>query len=110
LNNERRTEPRHPLVITIELSVERATSLHACENLSAGGAFFRHAVPYHVGTRVQVSFALPGDAQPFRCEGEVVNVPDPRDYGMGVRFIGLAEEERARIAEFARRFGAEVAS
>jgi uncharacterized protein (TIGR02266 family) len=108
--SERRIEPRHPVVITIELAVDRGLSLNACENLSAGGAFFRHAVPYKVGTQVHVSFGLPGDARPVRCLGEVVNVPDPREYGMGVRFIGLAEEERARIAAFTERVSQGAAS
>ena len=102
---ERRTEPRHQVVITIELAMQRGLSLNACQNLSAGGAFFRHAVPYKIGTQVQVSFDLPGDSRRVRCQGEVVNVPDPREYGMGVRFIGLTDEERARISAFVERYG-----
>jgi hypothetical protein len=53
-----------------------------------------------VGTRVQLSFTLPGEGTALRCEGEVVNVPDARSYGMGVRFVGLAPEDRARLLTF----------
>jgi len=101
--SERRAEPRHNVVITIELAVERAHSLHACENLSAGGAFFRHAIPYKVGTQVHVTFGLPGERELIRCEGEVVNVPRPLEYGMGVKFLGLPDDVRARIAKFAEQ-------
>lgn len=98
---DRRAEPRHPVTITVELAVDRSLSLHACENLSAGGAFFRHAIPYEVGTAVQVTFGLPGEQELLRCRGEVVSVPTPGEYGMGVKFLGLSDEARARIASFA---------
>ena len=100
---DRRAEPRHPVVLTIELALGRSLSLHACENLSSGGAFFRHAIPFQVGTAVQVTFSLPGEHELIRCTGEVVNVPMPGEYGMGVKFLGLADEVRARIASFAER-------
>ena len=101
--SDRRSEQRHNVVITIELAFERAHSLHACENLSAGGAFFRHAIPYRVGTKVAVTFGLPGERELIRCEGEVVNVPRPQEYGMGVQFLGLPDDVRARIAKFAEQ-------
>ena len=100
---DRRSEARHPVVITIELGHGRSASLHACENLSAGGAFFRHAIPFEVGTVVDVTFSLPGESTLLKCQGEVVNVPQPKEYGMGVKFHGLDEGERARIASFAER-------
>lgn len=100
---DRRTETRHPVVITIELAHGRSLTLHACENLSAGGAFFRHAIPFEVGTVVDVTFGLPGESALLKCKGEVVNVPQPKEFGMGVKFIGLSEAERARVAAFAER-------
>ena len=103
MSEERRVEQRHKVVITIELAFERALSLHACENLSAGGAFFRHAIPYKVGTQVQVTFSLPGERELIRCSGEVANVPHPLEFGMGVKFIGLSDDQRARITAFAER-------
>jgi hypothetical protein len=103
VSSERRTETRHPVVITIELSLGSSLSLHACENLSAGGAFFRHAIPFQVGTMVSVTFGLPGQSGLIRCQGEVVNVPAPKEYGMGLKFSGLAAAEQARIVAFAEK-------
>jgi hypothetical protein len=45
---------------------------------------------------------LPGDSVAIRTDGEVVNVPDKRGYGMGIRFLGLAPADAARIEAFAR--------
>lgn len=101
--SDRRIETRHNVVITIELALDRSLSLHACENLSSGGAFFRHAIPYKVGTVVNVTFSLPGETELIRCQGEVVNVPRPQEYGMGVKFLGLSDSQRTCIAEFVEK-------
>ena len=103
--NERRSAARHNLTLTVEVSLGNSLSLHACENLSAGGAFFRHAIPFKVGTRVDVKFTLPGEQAPIHCKGEVANVPAPADFGMGVRFVGLSSEEEQRIGDFAALYG-----
>lgn len=105
-DSDRRSAARHNVVITIELSHENSLSLHACENLSSGGAFFRHAIPFKVGTLVNVSFSLPGEARLIRCQGEVVNVPHPKDYGMGVKFLGLSDAEQTAVGAFAEQAAA----
>jgi uncharacterized protein (TIGR02266 family) len=102
---ERRQTPRHQLTLTVEISLGSSLSLHACENLSSGGAFFRHAIPFTVGTLVDVKFTLPGEHLAIHCKGEVANVPSPREYGMGVKFVGLTAEEQERIGRFAAQFG-----
>src|SRR5438270_3784010 len=95
---ERRRASRVPVSITIELRNERGFSLHASSNLSVGGAFFDRSIPHPVGAKVTVSFTLPGDAKPIVCQGEVVNVPDTKSFGMGVRFLDLGGPDRARLA------------
>lgn len=98
---DRRSTARHPVTLTIELAHARSVTLNACENLSAGGAFFRHAIPFEVGTVVEVTFGLPGERSLLKCRGEVVNLPTPGEFGMGVKFLDLSDDERARIAAFA---------
>jgi uncharacterized protein (TIGR02266 family) len=99
---ERRRSDRVPIALSVEVRDGRGFSIHASRDLSEGGVYFDRAIPHAVGTRVQLSFTLPGDGQALRCEGEVVNVPDARSYGMGVRFVGLAAEDRARLLSFLR--------
>jgi uncharacterized protein (TIGR02266 family) len=108
VSSERRAAPRHSVTIPVELSHGTSFSLHACNNLSSGGAFFRHAIPFHIGTLVDVKFTLPGDHLAIHCKGEVANVPAPEDFGMGVRFVGLTGDEQQRIGQFASRWGEAV--
>ena len=102
---DRRADPRHPVAITMELSAGNDLYFHVSGNLSKGGAFFNRAIPHPIGTKVQLTFQLPGeDPTPIRCQGEVVNIPERGDgLGMGVKFLDLSEEDKARIEAFAER-------
>ena len=104
MGQERRKETRHNVVITVEITCGTSLSLQACENLSGGGAFFRHAIPFKVGTTVTVRFTLPGERRDIQCQGEVANVPIKGSYGMGVKFLGLSDDERQRINKFAEQY------
>ena len=48
------------------------------------------------------TFSLPGEGRNIRCEGEVVNVPDKKGYGMGIRFVNISPADAHRIEAFAR--------
>lgn len=99
---ERRRAARANVVITVEIRDERGFSLYSTRDISSGGVFFDRAIPHPVGELVELSFTLPGDPAPIRCRGEVVNVPDARGYGMGIRFVELREADGQRIGAFAR--------
>jgi hypothetical protein len=53
-----------------------------------------------VGSTVGVSLRLPGEDSAIECEGEVVNVPDTASFGMGVRFLNMSADDRARLEAF----------
>lgn len=97
--SERRRAARVPVSVPIEIRTDRGFSLHSTSDLSAGGAFFGRAIPNEVGSRVSVAVNLPGEP-PILCEGEVVNVPDRRNFGMGVRFLNLSEDDQKRLEAF----------
>ncbi len=99
--DERRRGARHPVEIAVEISFGSQLHIHATGNLSAGGAFFHRAIPYAVGTKVRLKLHLPGDPKAVECDGEVVNVPNKKDLGMGVRFLELSQDDRRRLDEFA---------
>jgi uncharacterized protein (TIGR02266 family) len=99
---ERRRAARVHVAIAIELRDARGFSLHSSKDLSTGGAFFDRAIPHAVGSIVRVSFKLPGDDVPLTCDGEVVNVPDLKEFGMGVRFSNLSESDLQRMEVFTR--------
>ena len=97
---ERRKAVRLPVVIPIEVRDAHGFSLHSSSDLSVGGVYFDRAIPHQVGTKVELSFSLPGSDQAIVCAGEVVNVPDAHQYGMGVRFLDLKAEHEALLQQF----------
>jgi uncharacterized protein (TIGR02266 family) len=100
--DERRGGARHPVEVAVEISHGTQMHIHATGNLSGGGAFFHRAIPYAVGTQVQLKIHIPGEPQPVECDGEVVNVPNKKELGMGVRFQGLTAKDAQRLDTFAK--------
>jgi uncharacterized protein (TIGR02266 family) len=73
-------------------------------NVSRNGMFLRSQYVDEHGAAVEVSFALPGDRQPVALTGTVVRVHEsPLCPGMAIRFVGMAEVARRRLAEFMSR-------
>lgn len=97
---ERRRAVRVSVVIPIEVRDDHGFSLHSCSDLSVGGVYFDRAIPHPVGSRVELSFRLPGSDRSIRCGGEVANVPDVHQYGMGVRFLSLAPADERELIAF----------
>lgn len=102
---DRRAHERTPVAITMELTAGNDLYFHVSANLSEGGAFFNRAIPHPIGTEVALTFQLPGDdPTPVRCRGEVVNIPQQGEgLGMGVRFLDITDEDRARVVAFTER-------
>ena len=76
-------------------------------NVSEGGLFVATHRVREVGSRIEITFTLPGDDRPIvartevkwvRVHNEQSNVPP----GMGLMFIDIAPESIARIAAFVR--------
>jgi len=99
---ERRQALRANVVIAVEVRDSRGFSLHSTRDISSGGVYFDRAIPHSVGARVQLAFTLPGETKAIRCDGEVVNVPDKRGYGMGIRFLDLSPADATLIENFAK--------
>lgn len=97
---ERRRAERVELAITVELRDGRGFSLQSSKDISVGGVFFDRAIPYAVGSQVELTFTLPDETERIQCLGEIVNVPDKTGYGMGVRFINLKAEQQQQLEHF----------
>ena len=97
---ERRRAARVSVVIPIEVRDARGFTLHSSSDLSTGGVYFDRAIPHQVGSKVELSFNLPGDDRNIVCAGEVVNVPDAHAYGMGVRFLDLSAADQSILDAF----------
>ena len=72
-------------------------------NLSVGGIFLENTIPHPKGTIVNLQFTLPGDTQPLKVRGEIVNAAASDELGMGIKFIDVDPEVQRRISEFVQR-------
>jgi uncharacterized protein (TIGR02266 family) len=80
-------------------------------DISATGIFVRTNAPEPPGTQLNLRFTPTGASAPLELEGEVIWInpyrpghSDNLHPGMGIRFIGLEEPERKRLAEFIKTF------
>lgn len=87
----------------------RETFLYASiANISEFGIFVRTQEPLEVGTRLTLNFTPPGSDEAFVLHGQVqwVNVvrmlADNPNPGMGIRFVDLTSEARARLIDTVR--------
>jgi len=97
LQRERRKAKRHPLEITIEVSIGRDLLFQATRDVSRDGAFLLRAIPYEVGTKAKLKILLPDGGAPIECKGEVANVPDTAEVGMGLKFLDISAQDQRRI-------------
>jgi hypothetical protein len=100
------SEQRRHRRISVEMWVEErhdgVTYFQRATNLSLGGVWLEGTIPHPRGTRIELSFTLPGDAQPIVTAGEVVGEVDEAHLGMHVRFldVGVTGPVRARLESF----------
>lgn len=87
----------------------RDTFLYASiANISEFGIFVRTQEPLEVGTRLILRFSPPGSDEPFVLHGQVqwVNavrmLADNPNPGMGIRFVDLNADARARLIDAVR--------
>jgi uncharacterized protein (TIGR02266 family) len=98
---ERRNEPRVTIDLWVEEHTDDALYFQRATNLSTGGLFLERTLPHAPGTVVDIDLRLPGDARPLRVKAEVVPATS-REFGMGLRFVGLSESDKSRISDYLR--------
>jgi uncharacterized protein (TIGR02266 family) len=82
-------------------------------NISRGGIFINTRNPLPVGSVVRLIISLPDAAFPFDLTGRVIRVQphDPQadqTSGMGIEFMDVDDEKRARLERFVDRLRAEL--
>ncbi len=101
---ERRNSERLPVEMWVEEATDRELYFQRSANISRGGIFLERTIPHTLGTEVSLRFTLPGDEEPIRVKGEIVNVnEDQPGLGMGIKFLDLSEAARERILAFINR-------
>ncbi len=92
-------------VLEFEYTTEGVVQMARIEDLSEGGAFVDSVHPLDEGTELEFCLRLPDGDEAI--SGKATVVWRQPTIGMGIRFVGLSEEERERIkfyvaAEFFR--------
>ncbi len=100
---ERRESPRIPVEMWVEESTERELYFQRSANISVGGIYLENTIPHPKGTVVNLQFTLPGDTQPIKVRGEIVNAAAADELGMGIKFLQVATDDERRIKEFVTR-------
>lgn len=93
------------LLVQIETEMESGSSNVVAQtvNLSESGMLLRSAPLAPVGSEARLTFTLPGDGDAIVARAEVVRHSAPElelVTGIGVRFIDLPAEARARLRDF----------
>lgn len=101
--SDRRAYPRVPAEMWVEETSGDGRYFRRSGNLSHGGLHLDRAIPLPVGSRVTLSFTLPGDAVPVEVLAEVVSISPGSDLGMGVKFVGVDAAAQGRIDAYLTR-------
>jgi len=106
-SDDRRQAQRFDKVFTVYISGAWGAAFGIARNISDGGMFIETCDPYPLGSRMQVTFALPsGGETEMTAVGEVVHLcflnrtagGGQREVmvGMGIRFLNFLEKEETR--------------
>jgi type IV pilus assembly protein PilZ len=92
---EQREYPRAPIELKVDYKKLNSFFADYTKNISKGGTFIRTKKSLPVGTRFLFRLGVPGRAEPFQLNGDVVHASAvEREPGMGIRFVWSDELER----------------
>ena len=97
---ERRKDPRHGFQIDALVEWDSQTLRTLLTDISLGGMFLATNKPLWVGTTFSVQLLL---GEPLRVNCVVRRVVPGR--GMGVMFVNLTDEARARLEKLVEKLG-----
>lgn len=103
LNVQQRRFPRVPVKVQVLYGSRRDRLAGTTRDLSPEGMLIEAAEAVPPGTRLEIEFTLPGQAQALHVQGEVVRVTrlgGGSKHGLGVRFADPPEAVRTTILSF----------
>ncbi len=110
-DSDRRIAPRVLVDFEVDYASEDNYLFAYITDISETGIFIRTTTPEPAGTHLNLRFRLDDASPPIQIEGEVtwVNPYRPGNMnnlhpGMGIKFIDLDDELKARLLELVRRF------
>lgn len=108
ISRHRRTHIRTPMSVGIMLQGPVDHYGAVSHNFGEGGVFLRTDTQEPLGTMVDLSFTLPGRAERFRLEGEVIFSSGKKSEGfptgMGIKFTGLDPGTKEALSGYMERY------
>src|SRR5688572_32312486 len=102
MSDDRRREPREPVVLMVDYDGVDDLVGDYTENLSTGGTFIHTARELEIGTEVQLVLSFPGLVNPIPLDGVVRwargRGPDAAEPGVGIQFVRMDEATRTQLA------------
>ncbi len=96
--SEKRSSVRAPIELKVDYKHLNGFFADYTKNISRGGTFIGTEKPLAVGTVFRFEITIPGQASPFRLNGEVSWVRnDGAQSGMGIRFVFADDAERREL-------------
>jgi uncharacterized protein (TIGR02266 family) len=98
--SEERAYPRYEVDAYVDVTGTEVLLYHQIQNISLGGICIQTPTLESRGTMVDVVINFPDLGKVVRLHGEVVwaNHEPPQD--MGIRWVGMTEEQKALLREF----------
>ncbi len=108
LGNEKRHHRRAPASIDVEYKLGENTGRCTATDISQNGIFLNISPPPEIGSRIYISFVLPGYSKlpPLKIVGKVVRIVNAGEGqlpGIGVEFDLIYAESRETIRSFIRK-------
>ncbi|MCX7944325.1 MAG: PilZ domain-containing protein [Deltaproteobacteria bacterium] len=106
--SEKRQHRRAPTSISVDYKIGEKTGRCIATDISQNGIFLSITPPPEVGSRIYLSFVLPGYSKlpPLKIVGKVVRIVRPGEGqipGVGVEFDLIYAESRETIRSFIRK-------
>jgi uncharacterized protein (TIGR02266 family) len=91
--------------MVVKLGVGQVMRMAQSVNISNSGMLIRTTEHFPLGSEVSLIFPLPGITEPVKADAQVVRhaIPDREGItGMGLKFVNLAPEHKARLDQYLR--------
>jgi len=104
----KREHPRYEVDAYVDFTGHEVLLFHGIRNISLGGICIQTPTIEPIGTRVDVVVSFPDLGREMALEGEVVwaNLQPPQD--VGIRWIGMTDEQRDQLREYFEKVNARL--
>ena len=101
---DRRGHERVSVEIWLEEQLGEEVLFRRSGNISAGGVQLDQGFPKPVGTKVRLSFTLPGESRTIKVTAEVVGAKVSEDQmNTHLQFIEISDDDKKRLEAFTAR-------